>query len=215
MYNLKLTGIIGLIGSILVGIGEFMLHYNANGYNGDNYAFFVSILEWRLIVGHFMVVFFVPLYIIGYWHIFLRLNAGNKGLAQAVLILGIFAFVLGGMWISSRGLLGFIAKSIHAGDTSISLLAHYRLLMETLVQVLRLIIILISALFIIAIRKGGTLYPSWMTWFNPGLALGMVFMLYFIFPLLGNILAPTAMNIAHIVVFSASLFSLNTKPSLK
>jgi hypothetical protein len=211
MNNLKLTGILGLIGAVMVGIAEFLLHYNTNGYNGANYSFFVSIADNRLIIGHFIVVFFVPFYIAGYWHFYLAVRNGSQPLALAVLIAGVFAFVIGGMWIGSRGMLGFIAKSYAAGETSLSLLDKYRLLMETLVQILRVIVIVISILMVTAILKGKTLYPKWMVFFNPALVLAVVFIVFFLTPSVGKFIAPTAMNVTHITVFTASLIALKNK----
>jgi len=211
MNNLKLTGILGLIGAVMVGIGEFLLHYNAGGYNGSNYSFFVSIADNRLIIGHFLAVFFVSFYIAGYWHFYLAIKKGSQALALGILVLGVFAFVIGGMWISSRGMLGFIAKSVAAGEASSTLLDKYTLLMETLVQVLRLIVLAISVLFVTAILKGKTLYPRWMAWFNPVLVLAVVFLTFFALPSVGNYIAPTAMNVTHIIVFTASLFALKNK----
>jgi len=214
MNNLKRTGIIGLIGAIMVGIGEFLLHYNPAGYNGGQYTFFVSIANWRLITGHFITVLFVPFYIAGYWHFYLALKKGSNQLALAVLILGLFAFVIGGMWIGSRGLLGFMAKSYAAGETSLSLLDKYRLLMETLVQLLRVIVLAISVIFVTTILKGNTQYPRWMAWFNPALILATVFLVFFVVPLIGNFIAPIAMNVTHIIAFSASLIALKNKQAL-
>lgn len=192
----------------MVGIGEFLLHYNTAGYKEAHYAFFVSISNWRLITGHFITVLFVPFYIAGYWHIYGALKKGSNKLAVTVLILGVFAFIIGGMWISSRGMLGFMAKSYAAGDTSLALLDKYQMLMETLVQLLRVIVLAISIVFVIAILKGNTLYPKWMAWFNPVLILAIVFLLFFLIPSIGNFLAPTAMNVSHVVVFSASLIAI-------
>lgn len=158
-----------------------------------------------------MVVFFVPFYIAGYWHFFLAIKPGGNKLAIAILIAGVFAFVIGGMWIASRGMLGFIAKSYAAGEATLSLLEKYKLLMETLVQALRLIVMLISILFVIAILKRKTLYPRWMAFFNPALILSTVFVLFFLLPSVGNIIAPTAMNVTHITVFTASLLALKDK----
>lgn len=213
MNSLKLTGIIGLIGAIMVGVGEFLLHYNSAGYKGDNYSFFITIANWRLITGHFLAVFFVPLYIAGYWHFYLAISGRSNQLALSVLIAGIFAFVIGGMWIASRAMLGFMAKSYAAGETSVALLDKYNLLMESLVQILRIIVLIISILFVTAILKGKSLYPKWMAWFNPALVLVIVFFLFFLFPSVGNYIVPTAMNVTHIIVFTASLFALRNKQS--
>jgi hypothetical protein len=211
MCKLKLTGLIGLTGSFLVGIGEFLLHYNFLGYEGANYVYLAPIKEWRIITGHFLSVLFVPLYIIGYWHFYLAIKPGSPKSALAILIAGIYAFVIGGMWIASRGMLAFMAKSLADGNAILSLLEKYNLLMETLVQILRLIVILISILFVVAILKKETLYPMWMAWFNPALVLSVVFFLFYFFPSIGNVIAPTALNVTHIAVFAASLLALKDK----
>lgn len=108
-------------------------------------------------------------------------------------------------------MLGFMAKSVAAGEVKASLLEKYSLLMETLVQLLRIIVLAISALFVTAILKGKTLYPWWMAWFSPVLVLAVVFLTFFVMPSVGNYLAPNAMNITHIVVFTASLIALKNK----
>lgn len=86
--------------------------------------------------------------------------------------------------------------------------------METLVQLLRVIVLAISIIFVTAILKGNTLYPKWMAWFNPVLILATVFLLFFLMPSIGNFIAPTAMNVTHVVVFSASLFALKNKQTV-
>ena len=36
----RTLGVLGLLGSIVVGIGEFMVHFNPAGFEGENFAFF-------------------------------------------------------------------------------------------------------------------------------------------------------------------------------
>jgi len=50
-----------------------------------------------------------------------------------------------------------------------------------------------------------------MAWFNPVLILAAVFLLFFLVPSIGIFLAPTAMNVTHVIVFSASLIALKNK----
>ncbi len=209
-------GYLGLIASIMVGIGEFMLHFTPE-QTDIAYGYFLSIPESRLTLGHFIVIFFVPLYIFGYWHLYQALKPGNKKLASAVLTLGIFAFVIGGMWIGSRAHFGVMLHSLHEANNPALLeemISSYELHMENLVQILRVIILSLSICFVWAILKGGTLYPKWMAFFNPILLLVFVFALFFFVHPIGQYLAPTAMNVAHFGLFTASIIALRKNSRL-
>lgn len=209
-------GYLGLLASIMVGVGEFMLHFSP-GQVDEPYGYFLNIPESRLTMGHFILVPFVPFYIFGYWHLYQALKTGSENLAKAVLTLGIFAFVIGGMWVGSRAHLGVMVQSLNdfqAPQMQEKLLASYELYMENLVQILRVIVLLISFCFVWAILKGGTLYPKWMAFFNPALLLIIVFALFFFVPPIGQYLAPTAMNVAHFGLFTASIIALTRNPRL-
>jgi hypothetical protein len=211
--NIRFFGYLGLIASIMVGIGEFLLHFPPISPElSIPYDFFLNISEQHLSWGHYLVIPFVPLYIFGYWHLYLALRPGSKTLAKAVLTLGIFAFVIGGMWISSRAHLGIMVQELLAANASEELqeklFASYDFHIENLVQILRVIVLLLSIVFVWAILKGGTLYPKWMAFFTPVLPLAIVFALFFGLRPIGQYLIPTAMNIAHFLLFAASLWAL-------
>lgn len=88
------------------------------------------------------------------------------------------------------------------------IVASYEKHVEVWVQVLRVLVLAISVCFVWAILRGGTLYPKWMALFNPITLLLLVFFLFFCVPAVGKYLAPTAMNVAHLMLFSASLIAL-------
>lgn len=209
--KLFLTGFLGLLASIIVGTGEFLLHYSPQLVgNAGNYQFFQFVPKENLIAGHFLAVFAIPFYFVGYYHIYKMLEKGNKKLASIVFGLGILAFSIGGFWITSRAFLGTIVHLQNDIDSKIyqSILDNYTLISESLVQVLRIIILLLSVFFSIAILKGGTYYKKWMAFFNPIVLLLAVFAIYFISPQIGKYLAPIAMNVVHFILFSLSLFQL-------
>ncbi len=204
-------GYLGLLASIVVGIGEFLLHFAPASFDSPIiFGYFLDIPPNTLTLGHFILVPFVPLYIFGYWHLYLALKSGGKNLAGAVLTLGIFAFVIGGMWVSSRAHLGVMVHHLQgaAPELQEAIYASYDLHVENLVQVLRVLVLLISVCFIWAILRGGTLYPKWVALFNPILLLAIVFALFFFVRPIGQFLVPTAMNVAHFGLFSASLIAL-------
>jgi len=211
------TGVLGVFAALMVGMGEFLIHFNPAGLDlGIPYGYFHGIDPGRLNQGHFIMVPFIPLYVFGYWHLHLAIKPGHPRLAIAIFGLGVFAFVIGGIWVGSRAYFGHVIQLTAAdeyGNLREELIANYRNLVETLVEILRVLIILISGIFVFAILKGGTMYPTWMAFFNPFGLLLVIFALFFFARPLGQYLAPTAMNVAHAILFSASLLSLqNTKP---
>ncbi len=208
----KTLGYLGLIASILVGLGEYFLHYSTNilGHS-ENYEFFKFVPLDNLTTGHFLAVIGLPFYFAGYIHIYRMLKSGNETLARLVLAVGFVAFAVGGIWIGSRASIGNIVhlKDTMDASTYQNLLAHYTNHMEVLVQALRIIIATLSIIFVIAILKGGTYYKKWMAIFNPIVILLLVFSTMFWAKDLAKHLAPIAMNVTHFILFALSLYQLN------
>ncbi|WP_026231806.1 DUF6796 family protein [Neolewinella persica] len=207
-----ITGLLGLLASITVGFGEFLLHYSSTmTENTGNYHFFASIPKQNLIYGHFIAVAGTPFYFVGYYHLYRMLKGKDSRWAAAVFCLGILAFTVGGFWISSRAFLGTIVQlggQIEAGVYQ-EILDNYTLISESLVTALRIIILLLSVAFVAAILRTSTYYDRWMAFFNPFALLLLVFGIYFAVPVVGRYIAPIAMNVAHFVLFSVSLIQFN------
>ena len=206
------TGILGLIASITVGLGEFLLHYSDQLIgNAEHYNFFAFVPQNNLIYGHFLAVIGTPLYFVGYYHIYKMLKGKENKWAFIVFGLGIIAFTVGGFWITSRAFLGTIVhlKEQINSDIYSQILDNYTLLSESLVQVLRIVILLLSFFFIISILKSETYYNKWMAITNPILLLILVFSVYFLAPSIGKYIAPIAMNVVHFILFSLSLYQFN------
>ncbi len=216
--NIILFGWLGFLAAVGVGIGEFLVHFNPGGIDSNEaYDYFLGIAQTRFTIGQYLMIPFIPLYIFGYWHLYLALKPGTANLAKAVLTLGIFAFVIGGIWVGSRAHLGITIQALNEANVPElqgQIINSYTLHVESLVQILRVVILLISACFVWAILKGGTLYPKWMALFNPFFLLVLVFALFFFVRPIGQYLAPTAMNVAHLGLFSASLIALYRRNDL-
>ena len=94
------TGIIGMVAALLVGTGEFMLHYSPAGDYADdgNYVYLLNVPEWRITWGHFLAMFGAPFYLIGYWHMYLGLRPYGKILPYLVFFYQrIWVYVWSGM----------------------------------------------------------------------------------------------------------------------
>ena len=208
----KTLGYLGLIASVLVGLGEYFLHYSSEMLDhAQDYAFFKFVPLDNLTIGHFLAVIGLPFYFAGYIHIYRMLKSGNEALARTVLAIGFIAFAVGGIWIGSRASIGNIVHLKDTMEVTIyqNLLDHYTSHMEVLVQALRLVIAALSVVFVIAILKGGTYYKKWMAIFNPIVILLLVFSTLFWAKDLAKHLAPIAMNVTHFILFGLSLYQLN------
>lgn len=212
MKLIKLLGYLGLLGAILVGIGEFYLHYSPQVLTATgDFQFFEFVSLQHLIVGHFLSVLGLPFYFAGYLHIYKMLKSGNATLARIVLTLGFIAFAVGGIWIGSRGYIGSLVhlKQEMSTETYSKLIDNYYVFLEVLVQVLRIIIVLLSIAFAWTILKGGTFYQKYMAFFNPIIILILFVIIGKSLPQIGKFFLPVLMNITHVVMFSMSLYQLH------
>jgi len=208
----KTLGYLGLLASVLVGLGEYFLHYSPHILDhAEHYAFFKFVPLENLTTGHFLSVIGLPLYFAGYIHIYRMLKSGNETLAKMVLGLGFVAFAVGGIWIGSRASIGHIVhlkEAINATSYQ-ALLDHYTNHMELLVKALRIVITLLSVVFILVVLKGSTYYQKWMAIFNPIAILILLVAIGKLIPTIGKHILPILMNVTHFILFSLSLYQLN------
>ncbi len=207
-----LYGYMGILGAFMVGLGQFLVQYSPDYDPTIPYSCFYGISTLRFTIGHFLMILFVPLYIYGYWHLFLALKGREKIMGKAVLSLGIIAFIIAGIWMGSRAQLGLLIQAKMAAGNMESLfdpmLVFYEEHTGILEQVVQGLLVIISLLYIWAIWDGVSWYPRWMVLFNPLLLLGILHLLSIGIPALGKILVPSAMNIAHLILFIASMIAL-------
>lgn len=205
--TIKFAGYIGLLGAILVGAGEFILQYSPDADYAHGYDYFANISKSRLSLGHFLSVFAAPLYLVGYWHLAKRLDPNSGKFGKVFFLLGAYAFIIGAVWMGQRVFLALTVQEITAGQEAQNLLAAFSYHNEPFVNVLRIAMVVLSGMWVFQILKGRSGYPKYMALFSPALILGLIFGIYMSMPNLGGLLIPNAMNVAHIIVFSLSLWT--------
>jgi len=206
---LMTAGLLGVLGALLVGIAEFSLHYTPSHEYHEDYRFFLGTPAWRLTLGHFLAIFSVPLYFIGYWHVSQRLRPAAAWLRNLFFGAGVYAFSIGGVWIGSRVYLALLiqAEQQSTGETQAELarlLQQASYYNEQSVLVLRIAILFISALFVYLVASGKTSYPRWVALLNPIVLVLGSFALYFTLPAIGGYVMSIAMNVAHLIFFGVS-----------
>lgn len=204
--------LIGIIASIIVGLGEYFLHYLPSGPGGE-----ISMLEQvplgRASKGHFLVVFGAPLYFAGYYGLKNVFKETNPLLARLLFIAGVLSFSIGGVWVSSRYFAAYVLqRSLGTADHAYYLQSyeeHYQIL----VWVLRFLVAVVSILYIILILKNKKGFPKWLAIFNPIILLAIVISSLLWCKPLGNHLAPIAMNVTHFIFFGIIYLQLNKSTS--
>jgi len=197
----------GIAGALGVGFGEWIMQFDPDALHDESsYAYFANIPQWRLTLGHFLCVVAAPLYFLGYLHLGRALDTTKGWLGKVITGLGVYSFAIGIGWIGGRVYLALAKQGIASGISSESLLQSLADHNEPLIQILRVAILAISALWIYAILKGRSYYPKWMVVFSPILLLVGIFISYALVPSVGKYILPTAMNVTHLVIFLLSLY---------
>ena len=191
---------IGILASIIVGIGEYLLHYTPEGPEGE-----IAMLEVvplaRASIGHFLVVFGAPLYFLGYYGIEKMFHSTSAILARSIFFLGVLAFSIGGVWVSSRYFAAEVLQGTAGTPYHEKFLASYEYHYQSLVWVLRILVLAISAIYIILVLKNIIGIPKWIAILNPIVLLAIAISSLFWMKPIGVHIAPIAMNAVHFIVF--------------
>ncbi len=198
-----LTGLIGLLAAILVGAGEFMLHFDPLVRYGQGFDFLKGVTEARATAGHFLGVLGAPLYVVGAGHIYLMLRPANRFWAMLAFFVMAYGCIVGGVWIGSRATAAFLVNTIPE-DVLASAIGLYELRYESLLTVVRSAILVLSGIFVWLILTGRSNYPRWMAALNPIILILASFLVFWLAPGIGKYLMPIALNVAFLILFSVS-----------
>ena len=201
------AGVIGLLAAILVGAGEFLLHFDALGRFADagGYEFMRGISAERTTIGHFLGAMSAPLYIIGFWHLMKMLEPANTLASRLAFVIMSYGIIVGAVWIGSRAGISTVVNSTSMADP-MSFISLYELRYENLLQVTRLAVLIFSVIFVWLVSSGRSHYPRWMALFNPIFLILVSFAIWAVAPVIGVYLMPIALNVAFAVLFLFSIY---------
>jgi Family of unknown function (DUF6796) len=199
-----LTGLIGLLGAVLTGAGEFLLHYDALARFDVEYAFLGGITDQRSSAGHFVAMLGAPLYLIGCWHLRLMLKPASDRWSLVAFFVMAYGFAIGIVWIGSRASISALVNMPVTPDLS-HLIDLYDFRYETLLQVTRIAVLALSIIFVALVARGRSHYPRWVALLNPILLIVASFVVYALAPAAGKFLMPIALNVAFFILFMTSI----------
>ncbi len=194
------AGLVGLLAATLVGIGEFLLHFDELARYGEGFEFFKGVPTEQATTGHFIGVLGAPLYVVGCWHLYHMLRPANRAAALIAFFAMAYGFMIGVVWIGSRATASLIVNTIGADPAGVEL-SLYDLRYETLLTVIRVAALVFSVIFIWLTLTGKTHYPRWVAVLNPIVLILLSFLVYVVAPSVGKYMMPIALNIAFFILF--------------
>lgn len=204
--HIATTAIAGIIAAVLVGVGEYLLHYDEQArFTSGGYDFMRGISASRSTIGHFLGVFGAALYPIGCYHIYQMLRPASSRWAFTAFLIGSFGFMVGVVWIGSRASISALVQLPETAEIN-HLISLYELRYETLLQVIRMTTLILSGIIIWLILTGRSYYSRWMAAFNPILLIVANFILFAFVPVIGKHTMPIALNVSFLVFFLLSLY---------
>lgn len=192
---INITALVGIIASALSVTSDLLLMYNPDGNFFDpTYSYLKDIPAERMMIGHFMGIFFIPLELIGLLIVYAGLKPAGKKVATSMLVIGAY---LGFPGVAYHGTVSFIAYILRnpMADQEAAF-QWFKMLSDPLAGVFVTGFFVVSLIFAIPTLKGKTLFPKWVAIFNPLMIYLVLVILYFVFPALGNFLIPTGFNLA-------------------
>ena len=112
--------LIGLLGSFLMFLGDMILYYDPNDYDGrDTINSIIGIMKnvstKRLYLGGLLGPISAFIYCIGFYHIVLSCQENYLSLACFVFLINIFGMILGGAYHIQCAYLGLLSRYENKG----------------------------------------------------------------------------------------------------
>src|SRR5438067_11865673 len=109
--QLRLAGIIGILAALAATVADISLQYSPTGQYGTLLEF-LHIPTWRLLLGHYVGIFAIPLVAIGYWQIAQALKPAGKWFSLPFFFIAAYSVTYG--------------AAFHALSTTVELMVQAR-----------------------------------------------------------------------------------------
>ncbi|MDX2001481.1 MAG: DUF6796 family protein [Chitinophagales bacterium] len=198
---------LAIVAAFIGAVADVLLLYNPEGgYENGDYFFLTQISNFRLLAGHYIGIFFIPLAMMGLLHVYHCLKPAGVTLAAGICMATLY---LGYPGVVFHGTVAFTAnflKLMINGDTNInSLMPYIRMLSDPLAIFMPLAFMTVSGLFVYTVIRRQTRYKRWMLFCNPLTFYSIFLVSYIVVPPVGEILLPAGFNLSFGLFFLCSL----------
>lgn len=159
--------LIGLLGSFMMFLGDMILYYDPNDYDGrDTINNIIGIMKnvsiKRLYLGGLLGPICAFIYCIGFFHIVLATQEKYLNVAWFVFLINIFGMILGGAYHIQCAYLGLLSRHENKGA-----LDEFLKFLKFQAKIVFGIMALANIGIALIIVFGFTVFPRWQTLFTP------------------------------------------------
>lgn len=209
---IRVMSILGITSVLITILSDFILIGKPN----SAYSFLKlgtesmwDISATRIAVGAFIGVVVLPFQLLGLVPVYFALKPAGKVLPLMAVIINAHTLLMGVAFHISYAFIGSGWALHHQEEVqsvTSGLIARFGSYWWILAIIMLIELSFCSAVFIITVLKGNTLFPKWMAVFNPIGVLAITFPFIFILPYpIGGYIAPAYLNISTMIFFIVTL----------
>ncbi len=199
---IRIAGIVAIGGALVGMVGDYCLLYSPQGgYLDGDYGFLEGISMNRVLWGHYLGVLAIPFEAAGLYLIWLGLLPLGRKIAFGAPFVGLYLMFCG---VAYHGGIYPMADAVAVGQGKMEL---YRPFNEPLGLIFAGSFFVLIAALTVTILRGKTAFPKSTALASPILSYGLVTLLMFVWPQVGNFLAPMGFNLSMAIFFGVLLWT--------
>ena len=208
---IRLAGLVSILAALSGVAGDLALQYTSNTEHlmSRQSLYLLDVSPGRLLLGHYVGVVGILIEITGFWSVYRALQPAGERYALPFFLVNAFGAMLGAAFHATFVFVGLTLQAqARVTGTQYSefteLLASFNTARIGLAIPALGAIMFCSLLFASIVVFKPTLYPRWMALCNPLIFLLLTVGLTLTVPPSAQVLAPTAINVSHLLFFICS-----------
>ena len=213
--TIRWAGVIAILAALLAIVADLALQYTSNTEHllSKQALYLLDVSPDRLLLGHYLGVAAILIETFGFWQIYRALQPAGERYALPFFLISAFGAMLGAAYHATFIFVGLTlqAQSGTAGASNqafAGLLASFATARIGLAipAILGIVLSLLWYVFVVGFKPSA--YPRWMAICNPLVFLLLIVVITIGIPSSALILAPTALNLSHLMFFICSTATL-------
>jgi hypothetical protein len=215
---IRWTGIIGILAASLGVIADLALQYTSNTAHlfSDQSLYLLDVSPARLFIGHYLGVVAILVETVGLWQIYRALQPAGQRFALPFFLISSFGAMLGAAYHATFVFVGLTLQAQNgavgaAHQAFAALLSSFDAARIGLAMPALLGIVISSLWYAFIVGFKPSDYPRWMAICNPLVFLLLIAILAMGIRPLALVVAPSALNLSHLMFFTCSTATLWNK----
>jgi hypothetical protein len=212
---MRWAGMIAILAALSGVAADLALQYTSNTEHlmSKQALYLLDVPPSRLLLGHYLGVAAILIETFGFWQIYRALQAAGERYALPFFLISAFGAMLGAAYHATFIFVGLTLQAQSgtvgpANQAFADLLSSFTAARIGLAIPAILGIVLSSLWYVFVVGFKASAYPRWMAICNPLVFLLLIIVITIAIPVSALILAPTALNLSHLIFFICSTAAL-------